>query len=741
MKGGTLMIDELSDNAKKVFKDLYSLSNETIDGTFKRVAKEFGKEDIAYELLSNNKWRPCTPVFLNAGSKHRIFSACFVVDLIDSMNSIYDVANVARKIFQFGAGIGIPIGNLREQNADIFEGDRSQVPEGKSSGPICFMKLFDAVGESTKSGGRVRRAAILCAMSVNHPDVLDYIQCKEKDGTFANMNISVNITDDFMLALEDNVSFDLISPNTGEKVKTVDANDLWEQFVYMNWKTADPGIIFIDNMNKYNPLKSKKNIECTNPCGEQPLTGYSCCNLSAININKFITDNNEMDWKSLYDTAYTVMELSDNLIDVMEFPDERFKDNAYKYRHVGVGLMGLADAMFSMDIKYDSLKGRQFAGEIMKTITTACVHKSAELAKEKGKLFEYDDIKHDIEKIVFEFVEDEEIRNLVRTHGLRNIQHTTCAPTGTTALSCDTSYGIEPSFGLVFQKNLISGDTMYIVNQIFKERFEKEEWYTGDLLEKIFKNGGTLKNLRGIPKEVRDVFVTAHDIKPKDRINVQAALQKHCSTAISSTINLPKDTTKDEISELYKYAHKMNLKGITVYRDGCKSNQPVSFVKEDTVTPTTDEYVRPGRLSADVFRILTGNGTLYVTVSSGSDNKPVEIFISIGKSGQVMNTLTESLGRSISVALQDGVSIDKIIKTLTGLNSDKPVWTRLEETDKKPVQILSIPDGVAKLLDRYYGSGKSNGYISDKETCERCGLELIMIEGCKSCTCGYSKCS
>ena len=446
-----------------------------------------------------------------------------------------------------------------------------------------------------------------------------------------------------------------------------------------------------------------------------------------------------MNWDGLYETSYEVMELMDNIIDNMEFPEERFKENAQKYRHVGIGPMGLADAMFALDIKYDSLKGKQFAGKVMETITTACLHKSAELARDKGKFFEYDQIKDDVEEIVFSYTDNEEVRDLIKTHGLRNIQHTTCAPTGTTALSCDTSYGIEPCFGLVFQKNLISGDTMFMVNPIFKDRFEDEDWYTDDLINKIFKNGGTLKGLRGIPKEVREVFVTAHDIKPKDRIDVQAALQKHCSTSISSTINLSEKSTKDEISELYKYAYKKELKGITVYRDGSKKNQPVTFKEKQEVV--VGKYVRPGRLSADVFRIETGNGTLYVTVSSNVDKKPVEIFVSLGKSGQVMNTLTEALGRVMSVALQDGVPLDNIIKTIIGLNSDKPVWTRLEDTDKKPIQILSIPDGVAKLLDRYYSDGKLNGFVaSSNETCPECGQQILMIEGCASCTCGYSRC-
>jgi ribonucleoside-diphosphate reductase alpha chain len=459
--------------------------------------------------------------------------------------------------------------------------------------------------------------------------------------------------------------------------------------------------------------------------------------LSAININKFV-NNGIMFWEKLYDTAYDVMGLMDNIIDVMEFPDERFMDNALKYRHVGIGPMGLADAMFSLDIKYDSVKGKQFAAKVMETITTACVHKSAELARDKGKFFEYDDVRKDVEEIIFSFVEDEEVRELVRMYGVRNVQHTTCAPTGTVALSCDASYGIEPSFGLIFQKNLVNGSTMFVVNPIFKERFENEEWYTEDFVERVFNNGGTLKNIRGVPKEVREVFVTAHDIKPKDRIDIQASIQKHCSTAISSTINLPETSTKEDVSEIYKYAYKSNLKGITVYRDGCKDNQPVSFKPVDD-NQIHQEFDRPSRLSADVYKLDTGRGTMYVTVGT-SDGRPVELFVQLGKGGQYLNTLTESIGRVISIALQHGVPIDQIVKTLIGINSDNPSWCRLSDTDDKPAQILSVPDGLAKLLDRFYSN---NDYKEFKgETCPQCSKPMRAIEGCWNCTfCGYSKCS
>lgn len=744
------MIDNfgLSDNAVKIFKDLYSFQEEKIQDTFKRVSKEFAtnkeEEELAYMLLSQGYWRPNTPVFLNAGTKHKVFSACYVVGLEDSMDSIYDVANVCRKIFQYGAGVGIPIGNLREKQAWIYEGNKDKLPEGKSSGPITFMKLYDAVGESTKSGGRVRRAAILVSMPVWHPDIMDFIRCKETDGRLANMNISVLITDKFMQALEDKVPFDLISPYNGEIVSQIDPQELWEEISQMSWKSADPGVLFIDAMNRYNPLIKQILIEATNPCGEQPLWPFNACNLSAININKFARGVGDFDWEGLYDTTFKVMKLMDNLVDVMDFPDDddilgrqRFRVNTLNHRPVGVGPMGLADAMYNLGYRYDGADGRKFAMEVMRIMTKACAMRSALIAKENGPFHNYETFKEDMERIIEEHTGgDEEVMEVVKRYGVRNCQFTTCQPTGTTALSCDSSYGIEPIMGLSFQKNLISGDRMMVVNPVLEERFKDEDWYSEDLPDKIFKNGGSLKGLRGIPKEVKNVFVTAHDIKYKDRIDMQAALQKYCSTAISSTVNLSKETTANEMASLYEYAYKRGLKGITVYRDGSKKNQPVTFSEVKKVK----EFDRPKVLNAKTHVVETGNGKMYVTVSH-HEGKPLELFIFLGKSGQILNTLTEAMGRVISIGLQQGVPVEEITKTLININSDRMVWYRFEDTDQRPTQILSIPDGVAKLLDRYYTGVRYNGELGG-EICEKCGNFMTAMEGCFNCpACGHSKCS
>jgi ribonucleoside-diphosphate reductase alpha chain len=760
------MAIKLSEAAKKQFDTLYCLNGETVEETFERVSQEFSKnqEDFEYakDLLSKGIWRPNTPVFLNAGTSHKVFSACYVVGLEDSMESIYDIVNTSRKIFQFGAGIGIPVGNLREKESYIYEGDPTKAPEGRSSGPITFMKLFDAVGETTKSGGRVRRAAILCSLPVWHPDIMEFISCKETDGRLANMNISVNITDTFMKALEDGVDIDLISPSSGQKVGSVNAQDVWDRISDMAWKSADPGIIFIDNMNKYNPLIKRYLIEATNPCGEQPLLPFGCCNLSAVNLSKFVLQDGTFDWEEFYNVCYNVMGLMDNVIDNMEFPEEcskpkpkidRFRETAEKYRQVGVGIMGLADALYMMGLRYDGPEGRKFAGKVMKVMTTACAHKSALLAQEHGPFYEYELHKEDMERILYEHMgvgetDDPEIMEKIKTawelvlkYGMRNSQLTTCQPTGTTALSCDASYGIEPGFGLVFYKNYIDGTVGTISNPIFHNMYKNEDWYTDDLLEKIVKNYGSLKGIRGIPEDVRKVFVTAHDMTYKARIDMQAEIQKYCSTAISSTVNLPKTTTKDEIADLYKYAWQKGLKGITIYRDGSKKFQPVTF---ECAEKEMELKELPSRLTAERFKIETGNGRMYVTVS---DHKgiPLEVFIYLGKSGQILNTFSEAIGRLISIALQSGVPVETVSKTLMGINSDKPTWFRIDDTDKKPTQILSIPDGIGQLLNRYYSGKRLEADTG--ETCPKCGGNSYRpIEGCWTCIkeeggCGYSKCS
>jgi ribonucleoside-diphosphate reductase alpha chain len=442
----------------------------------------------------------------------------------------------------------------------------------------------------------------------------------------------------------------------------------------------------------------------------------------------------------------------DNVIDMMDYPDPRFKDTAQKYRQIGLGMMGLADAMFKLNYRYDGPEGKKFAAEVMRTITTASVDKSADLAELKGAFFEFEDVKEDMLDILKGQINNRKVLKKVRANGVRNSQFTTCQPTGTTALSCDCSYGVEPIFGLVFEKKLVDGDTMKIANPIFLDRVKNEEWWSDGIIDKIFENGGSLKGIHGIPREVREVFITAHDIKPKDRVDMQSHIQKHCSTAISSTVNLTKETTAQEIADLYKYAWKKSLKGLTIYRDGSKRNQPVTFRKEKN---TAEEIIksiadlkiqRPKKLSGETHTVETGNGKMYVTVNS-TQRKPIEVFIEVGKAGQSMKVMSEALGRIVSIALQHRVPIEEVIKTLRGLDSSSPAWYRFEEDDSRPVQILSIPDGLAQLLERYYINTSKNDIDflngSSLSTCKKCGVRAYLeTEGCGVCqNCGFSHCS
>jgi len=474
---------------------------------------------------------------------------------------------------------------------------------------------------------------------------------------------------------------------------------------------------------------------------EQPLYPYGICQLSAINVGKFVNiEKKEFNWDEFYETTRTITLLMDNMIDVAEYPDVRFKEMATKYRDIGIGIMGFSDALQMMGIPYTSKNGKNFGKKLIKMLTTACVDKSAELARDKGKFHDYDLFKNDVEEIIAKLTDnDEEIMKKVKKYGLRNARHTTIAPTGTTSLSCDASYGMEPCFGVIFKKVLDGGKKMMFINPTFEKFYKNEEWYTKEMLEKIVENNGSLKGIKGIPKEVKDIFVVAHDINHKDRIDMQAAMQAHISSAISSTINLPESTTKEEISDLYNYAYISGCKGITIYRDGCRKDQPISFREDNKIK----QFKRPKKLNASTYVVETGEGKMFTTISEYR-GKPVELFLNVGKSGQNINTFSEAIGRLISIMLQKGIPVEDIIKSLIGINSDKPVWYRFEDTDQKPTQILSIPDGIAQLLSRYYIiNGKKGNGSNEMETCPECGQKgIISSEGCANCClCGYSKCS
>jgi len=738
---------DLSDNAKIIFETLYSKDGETIDDTFRRAAKYVSKdkdeENLAFNLQKNNIIRFNTPLYFNAGTKTNLFSACWVVPLEDSMDSIYDIANVARKIFSYGSGIGIPIGNLREKDSPIFDGNENNIPSGHSSGAICFMKLYDAVAATTKSGGRARRAAILCAMQVWHPDILDFIKSKDNDITLSNMNLSVTINDKFMRCLEDNISFPLHTSYDGSFIRSENPNVIWDELCKQAHKTGDPGVMFIDVVNEFNPIRKDVLIETSNPCGETPMAPWLSCNLAMINVVKFIQQDGTYDWIGLFNTSYNLCKLMNNMIDVMDFPDERFKIMTQKYRPVGIGPAGLSDAMFMLGLKYNGKDGRDFAEEVMRTITHGAVRKSVEMARDNKPFFNYETYKEDVERITELLIggDDESIKtmNMLRQYGTVNCINTTCAPTGTTALSCDCSYGIEPCFGLVFEKNLITGQKMKVINPVFRQKYENESWFTNDLSDKIFANGGSLKNIRGIPREVKDVFITAHDIKPRDRIEMQSVIQKRTGLAISSTINLPNSATVEDVSEIYKLAYEMGLKGVTVYRDGCKKFQPVTFRKDGL--EVTSNFTRPSRLDSVKHCIQLVDGKLYVDIVK-QDDRIVEVWINYGKSGQDMNGLLEALGKSLSTGLQHGVPKESYIKQFKNIKGETPVWARFEEVDKKPVQLFSIPDAVAKLIERYYI--KNDEVLSySNEICPKCqSNSLVMIEGCSTCSsCGFSKCS
>ena len=375
----------------------------------------------------------------------------------------------------------------------------------------------------------------------------------------------------------------------------------------------------------------------------------------------------------------------------MDFPDERFKVQTLRYRPIGVGIAGLSDAMFKLGLPYNNKEGKQFAEEVMRTITHGAIRQSIELAKIHGPFYQYDRAKTQAESIVYSWInsehdkeEVEKTMSMLKEHGIYNCTVTAAAPTGTTAISCDCSYGIEPCFGLVWEKTLSSGDRMKFINPIFEEKYRVESWYTPDLIEKIYLNGGSLKNIRGVPKDVKEVFLVAHDVKAKDKLELQAAIQRRTSQGVSSTVNLPNSATVDDIKELYSYAHELGLKGITVYRDGCKKIQPVSFKKEGV--EVISHFKRPTTLDAKKHCIELSEGKLYIDVVK-HEGRIVEVWLDYGKSGQELNGLLEALGKSLSTGFQHGVPKEAYIKQFKGIKGEHPIWFRFEDGDKKPHQL------------------------------------------------------
>lgn len=562
---------KLSINSLEVLKKRYLLKDknkniiETPSELFRRVAhnislaeenfksryKRSGVQEKFYRMMKNLEFMPNSPTLMNAGTSLGQLSACFVLPVEDSMDGIFESLHHMAKIHQTGGGTGFDFSHLRPK------GDLVNSTKGEASGPISFMSVFNKATDVVVQGGK-RRGANMGIMRCDHPDIFEFIEAKSKGEAFSNFNLSVGATDAFMEAVKKNEPFDLINPRNQEKVKSVKARTLFDLIVNAAWRTGDPGLIFLDEINRRNPTPEVGRIEATNPCGELPLLPYESCNLASINLSKMVKGK-EVDWDKLKETVSWGIRFLDDVIEVNKFPLPRIKEITFANRKVGLGVMGFADMLVRLGIPYNSGKAVTFSRKIMRFIQEESISASTRLAENRGVFPSYD-------KSVYKK------KNLK----LRNATVNTVAPTGTISIIAGCSSGIEPIFAISFKRNVLSGTNLFETHPMFEKMAEERGIYSEDLLAEVARRG-SLKKIDGIPEDMKRIFVTAFDVSPEQHLKIQAAFQEHTDNSISKTINLPHEATVDEVRKIYKMAYRLKCKGITIYRYGSKDNQVLSF--------------------------------------------------------------------------------------------------------------------------------------------------------------------
>ena len=730
----------LSENARRVLNRRYLKKDsrgkivETPEQMYKRVARHIAKaekkyggdeqqikkmQEIFYRLMTEFKFLPNSPTLMNAGRRLGQLAACFVLPVEDSMEGIFGALRNAALIHKSGGGTGFAFSRLRPQNSMVG------TTGGVASGPVSFMKIFNTATEQVKQGG-TRRGANMAILRVDHPDIMEFIYSKKNNRELNNFNISVGVTDAFMKAAAEGSEYDLIDPRSQEAVGRLDAARVYETLVTQAWENGDPGIIFLDRINRDNPTPGLGAIESTNPCGEQPLLPMEACNLGSVNLAKFVAETQQdpvIDYEGLKDVVKMSVRFLDNTIDMSRYPLPEITAMVRGNRKIGLGVMGFADMLYQLKIPYNSEEALELAETAMQFVQQSAHEASRELAEERGVFKNYE---HSIFK-------DQGVQ-------YRNATTTTIAPTGTLSILADCSSGIEPLFALSFVRTVMDNDQLLEINPYFAKVAREMGFYSPELMDTIARKG-SIGELEEIPEDVRKVFVTAHDISPEWHIRMQAAFQKHTDNAVSKTVNLPHDATVGDVRKVYDLAYELDCKGVTIYRDGSKENQVLSLARKEE---KQDGFLiavkkRPVTLPGFTTKIKTGYGYLYVTVTE-YDGQPFEVFATIGKSGRSTTAKTEAIGRLVSLALRSGVKVDKVVNQLKGIGGENPIF-------QDGGLVLSIPDAISRVLERRYMSGE-NAVKSHKteyslmgEKCPECGQTVSFEEGCMMCHfCGFNKC-
>lgn len=752
-------------NAKTVLERRYLAKDqdgkvtETIDELFHRVASAIAEADAAYgstgdeikelegqfyDMMTSREFMPNSPTLMNAGRPLGQLSACFVLPVEDSMADIFDTVKYAALVHQSGGGTGFSFSRLRP------EGSIVRSTGGVASGPVSFMKVFNAATEAVKQGG-TRRGANMGMLRVDHPDILKFIDCKENNDEINNFNISVAITDKFMEAVKAGTEYELINPHTGEVSGTLDARTVFDKIVDAAWRNGEPGVVFIDEMNRYNPTPALGEIESTNPCGEQPLLPYEACNLGSINLGLCVAEDDgipTIDYERLSRIVRTAVHFLDNVIDVNRYPLPKIDENTRKTRKIGLGVMGFADMLLKLGVPYNSVEAEKAAEEVMSLIQSEGRAASAELAAERGVFPAWKESVFGIENLP-----------------VRNATITTIAPTGTISIIADASGGCEPMFAYAFTKNVMDGDKLLVCNDFLVEKLKEAGVYSEALMHRIAEEG-TLAHIPEIPAEIRRVFVCAHDISPEWHIRIQAAFQKYTDNAVSKTINFPNSATREEVKEAYMLAYKLGCKGTTVYRDGSRDSQVLTTgtAKEEKpleIPPSLFGNIiprpRPGMTWGATEKMKIGCGSLFITVNR-DENGICEVFTSTGKGGGCPSQ-SEATARLVSIALRSGISQKEILAQLKGIRCPSTVR-------QQGMKCTSCPDAIARTIEKMskilgtetmginpdlieeekpapQPASKGNKPIlgaDDRLHCPECGKVLRHEGGCTVCDCGFSHC-
>jgi len=736
----------LTENAIRVLEKRYLKKDkqgkvvETPEEMFRRVAQAIAsaeliydpkadvkaREEEFYQLMADLEFLPNSPTLMNAGRELGQLSACFVIPVGDSMESIFDAVKYTALIHKSGGGTGFSFSQLRP------EGDFVKSTSGVASGPVSFMEVFDTTTDVTKQGG-TRRGANMGILSVDHPDIMRFITAKDDPKKLTNFNISVAVTTQFMEAVKAGTDYELISPRTKKAAAKLNAKEVFDKIVDMAWKTGDPGIVFIDQINKDNPTPHLGKIESTNPCGEQPLLPYESCNLGSINLARMVRTTNgtaEVDYPKLAEVVKTAVRFLDNVIDVNKFPLPQIEEMTKKSRKIGLGVMGFADMLIMLGIPYDSEEALKVGSEVMRFIHDEAGKASAGLAEERGVFPAFAGSIYDV------------------SGGLkmRNASCTTIAPTGTLSIIVGCSSGIEPLFALSYTRNILDGAQLVEVNPYFEEVARSENFYSEELMQQL-ASGVKLHNIEGVTDSVKRVFVTAHEITPEWHVRIQAAFQSSTDNAVSKTVNFPKEATRGDVAKVYMMAYELGLKGITIYRDRSRDAQVLVTGGEEKAEGVVLTPRKRSKITTGVTeRVTTGCGYIYVTVNS-DEQGIFEVFSHLGKAGGCASAQLEATCRLISLALRAGVDVASVVRQLRGIRCPSIAW-------EEGKSILSCADAIASVLERHINGStasprvenhaQTENYNSPKNLagqCPDCGNLLIYQEGCYICpSCGYTKC-